>query len=177
MPIIRVERDPSMPQYTGEQRARLVALPSAMLAATLVMGVANPVATLGDVIDEMRYFREVREAYPDNDLIQGMFQDSEDPLPGLQLSSISDREAVLHALHQYIEEASGLLGNDTEAKEFKAFLAALTEMVAEDVAKGQFGNDLAIEQAQMKYLKTLKKQFSLPPPKPMNSAASSDASL
>src|SRR5437763_16856865 len=114
MPIIRVERDPSMPRYTGEQRARLVALPSAMLAATLVIGVADPVATLRDVIDEMRYFREVREAYPDNDLIQGMLQDAENPLPGLHLPSISDREAVLHSLHQYIEEASAFLANDTE---------------------------------------------------------------
>ena len=166
-----------MPRYTEEQRARLMALPSAMLTATLVMGVADPVATARDVIDEMRYFREVREAYPDNDLIQGMFQDAENPLPGFHLSSISDREAVLHALHQYIEEASALLGNDTEAKEFKAFLAALTEMVAEDVEKGQFGSDPAIEQVQMKYLKTLKQQFSLPPPTLMNGAASSDASL
>src|SRR5207248_1973970 len=104
-------------------------------------------------------------------------QDAEDPLPGLQLSSISDREAVLHALHQYVEEASALLANDTEAKEFKAFLAALTEMVTEDVEKGQFGSDPAIEQAQMKYLKTLKQQFSMQPPKQMNGAAPSDASL
>ena len=166
-----------MPRSPEEQRARLMALPSAMLAATLVIGVADPVATLRDVIDEMRYFREVREAYPDNDLIQGMLQDAENPLPGLHLPSISDREAVLHALHQYIEEASAFLGNDTEAKEFKAFLTALTGMVAEDVEKGQFGSDPAIEQAQMEYLRTLKQQFSLLPPRLMNGTASSDASL
>lgn len=151
-----------MPRYTEEQRARLMALPSAMLMATLVMGTADPMATLRDVIDEMRYFREVKEAYPDNSLIQGMFQDVENPLPGLHLSSLSDREAVLHELHQYIEETSALLGNDTEAKEFKAFLAALSEMVAEDVDQGKFGSDPAIEKAQRKYLKTLKRQFSLP---------------
>ena len=166
-----------MPRSPEEKRARLMALPSAMLAATLVIGVADPVATLRDVIDEMRYFREVREAYPDNDLIQGMLQDAENPLPGLLLPSISDRESVLHALHQYIEEASAFLGNDTEAKEFKAFLTALTGMVAEDVEKGQFGSDPAIEQAQMKYLRTLKQQFSLLPPRLMNGTASSDASL
>ena len=176
-PIVMAERDPSMPRYTEEQRARLMALPSAMLTATLVMGATDPVATVRDVLDEMRYFREMREAYPGNDLIQGMLQDAENPLPGLHLSSSSDREAVLHALHQYIEEASALLANDTEAKEFKAFLAALTEMVAEDVEKGQFGSDPAIEQAQMKYLRTLKQQFSLQPPKQMNGAAPSDASL
>ncbi len=160
-----------MPRSPEEQRARLMALPSAMLAATLVIGVADPVATLRDVIDEMRYFREVREAYPDNDLIQGMLQDAENPLPGLLLPSISDRESVLHALHQYIEEASAFLGNDTEAKEFKAFLTALTGMVAEDVEKGQFGSDPAIEQAQMEYLRTLKQQFSPLPPKPMNNSS------
>ncbi|TMD49195.1 MAG: hypothetical protein E6I90_02280 [Chloroflexi bacterium] len=66
-----------MPRYSEEQRDRLMALPSAMLMVTLVMGVADPVATLRDVIDEMRYFREMREAYPDNDLIQGMLQDAE----------------------------------------------------------------------------------------------------
>ncbi len=151
-----------MPGYTEEQRARLVALPSAMLMATLVMGTADPMATLRDVIDEMRYFREVKEAYPDNSLIQGMFQDVENPLPGLHLSALSDREAVLHELHQYIEETSALLGNDTEAKEFKAFLAALSEMVAKDVEQGKFGSDPTIEKVQRKYLNTLKRQFSLP---------------
>jgi len=172
-----LERDSSMPRYSEEQRDRLMALPSAMLMVTLVMGVADPVATLRDVIDEMRYFREMREAYPDNDLIQGMLQDAENPLPGLYLSSFSDREAVLHALHQYIGEASALLANDTEAKEFKAFLVALVEMVAEDVEKGQFWSDPAIEQAQMEYLKTLKQQFSLLPPKLVNGAASSNTGL
>ncbi len=151
-----------MPRYTEEQQARVMALPGAMLMATLVIGAADPMATLRDVIDEMRYFQEVKEAYPDNVLIQGMFQDAENPLPGLYLSSLSDREAVLHELHQYIEETSALLGNDTEAKEFKAFLAALAEMVAEDVEKGKFGSDSTIEQTQKKYLGALKKQFSLP---------------
>jgi hypothetical protein len=151
-----------MSRYTEEQRARLVALPNAMLMTTLVMGAADPMATLRDVIDEMRYFREVKEAYPDNALIQGMFQDAENPLPGLHLSSLSDREAVLHELHQYIKETSALLRNDTEAKEYKACLAALAEMVAADVEKGKFGSDPAIEKAQKKYLEALKQQFSLP---------------
>ena len=153
-----------MPRYTEEQRSRLIALPSAMLMSTLVMGAADPLGTLRDVIDGMRYFREVKEAYPENGLIQGMFQDAKTPLPGLHLSSTSDRKAVLDELHQYIEEASALLGNDIEAKEFKAFLAALAEMIAEDVGKGQFGSDPAIEQAQMEYLRTLKQQFSLKSP-------------
>ena len=83
----------------------------------------------------------------------------------------------MHALHQYIGEASALLANDTEAKEFKAFLVALVEMVAEDVEKGQFGSDPAIKQAQMEYLKTLKQQFSLLPPKLVNGAASSNTGL
>ncbi len=151
-----------MPRYTEEQQARLMALPSAMLLGTLIMGVADPMATLRDVIDSMRYFREVKEAYPDNALIQGMFQDTKNPLPGLHLSSLSDREAVLSELHLYIEKASALLGNDTEAKEFKAFLAALVEMLAEDVEQGRFGSEPVIEQAQMGYLRTLRQQFSLP---------------
>src|SRR5256886_16216322 len=176
-PIVMAERDPSMPRYTEEQRARLMALPSAMLTATLVMGATDPVATVRDVLDEMRYFREMREAYPGNDLIQGMLQDAENPLPGLHLSSSSDREAVLHALHQYIEEAGALLGNDTEAKEFKAFLAGLTEMAAVDVEKGQFGIDPAIDQVEIKYLMTVPQQFSLLTPRLMNGTSSSDASL
>jgi len=142
-----------------------MALPNAMLLATLVLGPADPMVRLRDLIDEMRYFREVIEAYPDNTLIQGMFQDAENPLPGLQLSSLADREAVLHQVQQYIEETSTLLGNDLEAKEFTACLAALAEMIAEDVEQGQFGSDQAIEQAQMKYLRSLQQQFSLPPPR------------
>jgi hypothetical protein len=142
-----------------------MALPNAMLLATLVLGPADPMVRLRDLIDEMRYFREVREAYPNNKLIQGMLQDAENPLPGLHLSSLADREAVLRELHQYIEETSALLGNDLEAKEFMACLAALAEMIAEDVEQGQFGSDQAIEQAQMKYLRSLQQQFSLPPPR------------
>jgi hypothetical protein len=152
-----------MPRSTQEQRARLMALPNAMLLATLVLGPTDPMVRLRDLIDEMRYFREVREAYPDNTLIQGMFQDAENPLPGLQLSSLANREAVLHQVQQYIEETSALLGNDLEAKEFTACLAALADMIAEDVEQGQFGSDPAIEQAQMQYLRTLQQQFSLPP--------------
>ena len=78
---------------------------------------------------------------------------------------------MLYQVQQYIEETSALLGNDLEAKEFTAFLAALAEMIAEDVEQGQFGSDPAIEQAQMKYLRTLKQQFSLPPPRQMNNSA------
>jgi hypothetical protein len=152
-----------MPRSTKEQRARLMALPNAMLLATLVLYPADPMVRLRDLIDEMRYFREVREAYPDNQLIQGMLQDAENPLPGIQLSSLADRETALHELHQYIKETSALLGNDLEAKEFTACLAALAEMIAEDVEHGQFGSDPAIEQAQMKYLRSLQQQFSLPP--------------
>jgi len=160
-----------MPRSTHEQRARLMALPNAMLLATLVMEPVDPVATLRDLIDEMRYFREVREAYPDNTLIQGMLQDAENPLPGLQLSSLADREAVLHQVQQYIEETSALLGNDLEAKEFTAFLAALADMIAEDVEQGQFGSDPAIEQAQMQYLRTLQQHFSRPPPRQLDNSA------
>jgi hypothetical protein len=47
-------------------------------------------------------------------------------------------------------------------KEFKACLAALVEMIAEDVEQGRFGSDPTIEQAQMEYLRTLKQEFSLP---------------
>ena len=151
-----------MPRYTREQKARLTALPSAMLMAILVMGAADPMATLRDLIIGMRYFREMKEAYPDNILIQGMFQDAQNPLPGLHLSSISDREAVLRQLHEYIEDASVLFGDETEAKEFKACLAALTEMIAEDVEQGRFWSDPAIELAQMQYLRGLKQQFSVP---------------
>jgi hypothetical protein len=164
--IFMGERNSIMPRSTEEQQARLMALPSAMLLATLVMGAADPMATLRDVIDSMRYFREVKEAYPDNALIQGMFQDTKNPLPGLHLSSLADKEAVLRQLHRYIEEASALLGNDSEAKEFKACLAALVEMLAEDVEQGRFGSDQSIEQAQMGYLRTLRQQFSLPLSKP-----------
>ena len=70
-----------------------------------------------------------------------------------------------------------MLERDSSAKEFKAFLVALVEMVAEDVGKGQFASDPAIEQAQMEYLRTLKQQFSLQPPKLVNGAASSNTGL
>jgi hypothetical protein len=128
----------------------------------LLMETANPMNTLREVIDGMRYVVEMKQAYPNNVLIQSTFRDPENPLPGLHISSISDREAVLHELRQYIEETGTLLHNDTEAKEYKAFLAALVEKVAEDVEQGKFGNDPVIEKAQREYLDILKQQFSLP---------------
>jgi hypothetical protein len=166
-----------MPFYTEEQRARLVALPSAMLLATLVMEAVDPMVTLRNVIDEMRYVVEVKQAYPDNALIQGVFQDVENPLPGLDLSFTCEREVILNELRQYIKETSMLLSDDIEAKEFKAFLAVMTEMVAEDVEQGRFGSDPVIEQAQVAYLRTLKQQFSLPPSMPKDDKPPSDAYL
>jgi hypothetical protein len=133
-----------------------------MLLVTLVMDTVDPMATLRNLIDEMRYVVEVKQAYPDNALIQGMFLDVENPLPEFDLSCICDREAVLNALRQYIKETSMLLGDDSEAKEFKAFLAAMAEMVTEDVEQGRFGSDPIVKQAQAAYLRTLKQQFSLP---------------
>jgi hypothetical protein len=62
-----------MPHYTEEEQARLVALPTAILMAVLVMSEADPVSALRDVIDRLDFVLEVKQAYPDNVLIQGMF--------------------------------------------------------------------------------------------------------
>ncbi len=150
-----------MPFYTREQWVRLVALPGAMLLGTLVMVTVDPMDALRSMTNEVRYIVEVKRAYPDNALIQGTFQDAKNPLPGFDLSAMHDREAALNKLCQYIKETSMLLNDDIEAKEFKAFLAVMAEMVAEDVKQGRFGNDPVIQQAQVAYLRTLKGQFNL----------------
>ena len=150
-----------MPHYTEEQQARLMALPGAVLLLVLTMSVSDPETRLRDVVENMDFVLEVKEAYPDNTLIQGVFEDTEIPLRVLHLSSHSDREAVWRALRLYIEEASAPLGVDTESTEFRALLVGLVNKLAEDVEKGLFGDDPVIVKVQRDYLRMLEQQFSL----------------
>jgi hypothetical protein len=157
-----------MPHFTEDQQARLRALPTAILMVVLVMGGDDPVNALQDMIDRMDFILEVKQAYPDNALIQGIFEDSEIPPRVLHLSSLSDKEAVWRELRLYIEGVSALLGVDTEIREFRAFLVGLAEKLAEDAGVGMFGSDPLIEEAQREYLRTLELQFSLVPSNPID---------
>ena len=152
-----------MPHYTAEQQARLMALPGAILLLVLTMCVSEPKTRLRDVIEDMDFVQEVKQAYPDNTLIQGIFEDTKFPLRALHLSSLSDREAAWRALRLYIEEASAPLGVDAESREFRAFLVGLVNKLAEDVEKGLFGNDPVMVKVQRDYLRMLEQQFSLVP--------------
>jgi hypothetical protein len=116
----------------------------------------------------MKFVQEVKQAYPDNTLIQGVFEDTEIPLRVMRLSSVSEREAVWRALRLYIEEASAPLGIDTESREFRAFLVGLVHTLAEDVEQGVFGNDPIMVKVQCDYLSMLEQQFSLVPSHPTN---------
>src|SRR6266849_10328403 len=130
-----------MTYYTEEQRTWLMALPGALLLLVLTMSVSDPETRLRDVIEDMKFVQEVKQAYPDNSLIQGVFEDTEVPLRVLRLSSLSDREAGWRALRLYIEEARAPLGVDTESTEFRALLVSLVHTLAQDVEQGVFGND------------------------------------
>ncbi len=146
--------------YTEEEQAKLVALPTAILTAVLVMSEADPMNALREMIDQLDFVLEVKQAYPDNALIQGTFADTEIPPRVLRFSSFSEKEATSLELRLYVEEVGALLGVDTESKEFRAFLAALVKKLAKDVGKGLFGNNPLIVKAQREYLKTLEQQFS-----------------
>ncbi len=152
-----------MAYYTDEQQARLMALPGALLLLVMAVSESDPETRLRDVIEDMKFVQEVKQAYPDNTLIQGVFEDTEIPLRVLRLSSLSEREAVWRALRLYIEEASAPLGVDTESREFRAFLVGLVHSLAEDVEQGVFGNDPVMVKVQCDYLKMLEQQFSLVP--------------
>ena len=91
-----------MPHYTEEQQSRLMALPGALLLLVLTMSAHETETRLRDMIEEMHFVQEVKQAYPDNTLIQGVFVDIEIPLRVLRLSSLSEREAVWRALRLYI---------------------------------------------------------------------------
>ena len=157
-----------MTYYTEEQQARLMALPGALLLLVLTMNVSDPKTRLRDVIEDMNFVQEVKLAYPDNTLIQGVFEDTEIPLRVLRLSSLSDREAVWRALRLYIEEASAPLGVDTESTEFRALLVGLVHKLAQDVEQGLFGNDPIMVKVQSDYLSMLEQQFSLVPYHPID---------
>ena len=157
-----------MTYYTEEQQARLMALPGTLLLLVLTMSESDPKTRLRDVIEDMKFVQEVKQAYPDNTLIQGVFEDTEIPLRVLRLSFLSDREAVWRALRLYIEEARAPLGVDTESREFRAFLVGLVQKLTEDVEQGLFGNDPVMVKVQRDYLSMLEQQFSLVPSHPID---------
>ena len=157
-----------MPHYTGEQQSRLMALPGALLLLVLTMSTHETETRLRDMIEEMHFVQEVKQAYPDNTLIQGVFEDIEFPLRVLHLSSLSEREAVWRALRLYIEEASEPLGVDTESREFRALLVGLVQKLTKDVKQGLFGDDPVMVKAQRDYLSMLDQQFSLVPSHPID---------
>jgi len=157
-----------MPHYTEEQQSRLMALPGALLLLVLTMSTHETETRLRDMIEDMHFVQEVKQAYPDNTLIQGVFEDIEFPLRVLHLSSLSEREAVWRALRLYIEEASAPLGVDTESREFRALLVGLVQKLAEDVEQGLFGDDPVMVKAQRDYLRMLDQQFSLVPSHPID---------
>ena len=145
-----------------------MALPGALLVLVLTMSVSDPKTRLRDVVENMNFVLEVKQAYPDNALIQGVFEDTEIPLRVLHLSSLSDKEAAWRALRLYIEEASAPLGVDTQSTEFRAFLVVLVNKLAEDVETGLFGDDPVMVKVQRDYLRMLERQFSLVPPHPID---------
>ncbi len=155
-----------MPHYTEEQQSRLMALPGALLLLVLMMSVSEPETRLRDMIEDIHFVQEVKQAYPDNTLIQGVFEDIEIPLRVLRLSSLSEREAVWRALRLYIEEASAPLGIDTESREFRAFLVGLVHKLTKDVEQGLFGDDPVMVKVQSDYLSMQEQQFSLVPSHP-----------
>ena len=140
-----------------------MALPGALLLLVLTMSESEPETRLRDMIKEMNFVQEVKQAYPDNPLIQSVFEDTQLPLRAMHLSSLSDREAVWRALRLFIEEASAPLGVDAESTEFRAFLVVLVKKLAHDVAQGLFGNDPVMVKAQRDYLRMLEHQFSRVP--------------
>ena len=157
-----------MTYYTEEQQARLMGLPGALLLLVLTMNVSDPETSLRDVIEDMKFVQELKQAYPDNTLIQGVFEDTEIPLRVLRLSPLSDREAVWRTLRLYIEEASAPLGVDTQSTEFRALLVGLVKKLAQDVEKGLFGDDPIMVKVQRDYLSMLEQQFSLVPSHPID---------
>lgn len=140
-----------------------MALPGALLLLVLAVSVSEPNTRLRDVIVEMHFVQEVKQAYPDNTLLQGVFEDTQLPLRAMHLSSLADREAVWRALRLYIEEASAPLGVDIESTEFRAFLVVLVKKLAQDVEQGLFGNNPVMVKAQSDYLRMLEQQFSRVP--------------
>jgi hypothetical protein len=157
-----------MPHYTEEQQARLMALPGALLLLVLAVSVSEPETRLREVIEDMHFVQEVKQAYPDNTLIQGVFEDTQIPLRAMHLSSLSDREAVWRALRLFIEEARAPLDVDTQSTEFRALLVGLVHKLAQDVEQGLFGNDPVMVKVQSDYLSMLEQQFSLVPSHPID---------
>ncbi len=97
-----------MPHYTEKQQARLMALPGAILLLVLTMCMSEPKTRLRDVIEDMDFVQEVKQAYPDNTLIQGIFE----PL-GVDTESTEFRAFLVGLVKKLAEDVEkGLFGND-----------------------------------------------------------------
>jgi len=60
--------------------------------AVLAMGISDPEIGLPDALEGMDFVIEVKQAYSNNVLIQGIFEDTDYSLRVLNLSTRSDKE-------------------------------------------------------------------------------------
>ena len=129
-----------MPNYTEGQQSRLIALQGVLLLLVLTMSAHEPETRLRDMIEDMHFVQEVKQAYPDNTLIQGVFEDIRSDCVCSSFIPFRERSS-LACFALYIEEASAPLGVDIESREFGALLVSLVQKLTKDVEQGLFGDD------------------------------------
>ena len=114
-----------MAQYTQEQKARLMALSSDVLMATLLIDRNDNVGTLREFRDGIKYITDAKSKYSHNALIQNMMASADRSIQEVQAYTVTERQEAVWAYQRQIDEAVGLLANDEEAREFKIVLIEL----------------------------------------------------
>ncbi len=150
-----------MARYTQEQMARLAALSSDIMMATLLIDVTDRVGVLREFRNGTKFIEEVKRKYPQNPLIQNMASGIEESIQDIQSYTIPQRRTVENAYRTRINEAVRFLADDAEAREFKTALVNLAQKVAAAAGHGIFGSGEKVSLAEGEFILALKRRLGV----------------
>ncbi len=150
-----------MARYTQEQMARLAALSSDIMMATLLIDVTDRVGVLREFRNGTKFIEEAKKTYPQNTLIQNMAPGIEESIQDILSYSIQQRRAAENTYRTRINEAARLLVDDPETKEFKKALINLAQKVAGAAGHGLFGSGEKVSMAEGEFILALKQRFGV----------------
>jgi hypothetical protein len=150
-----------MAQYTREQLARLKALSSDIMTATLLIDVTDRVGVMREFHSGTKFIEEAKQAHPQNALIQNMAAGIEESIQDIKSYTSAQRRAAQNTYRARIDGNLQLLGNDAEAGEFKAVLVDLAQKVAAAAGHGIFGSGEKISSAEAGYIQMLKQRLGV----------------
>ncbi len=164
--MLYTERESFMTSYTEEQRGKIMQMPAAVLLRSMLADANGPIVTMREFLAGETFISNAGKMYPNNALIQYLMNNLN--LPTLQktfqnLFALGDRTAMEKECHQKLLDGLAVLGNDTEASQFKSFLIGVAEQVVSAAGGGLLGTSgPKVSQAEAAYVQQLKQMLNVP---------------